>query len=73
MSELIRRNVQIKVAKGGEFTLTAGEGLTGQGCVERTAQLELVLGGTEIDGGKTSSYYDGDGEAPVSIDLGDNI
>lgn len=72
MSELVKRNVQIKVAKGGQFTMTAGEGLTGEGCVERTQQLELVLGGTEIDGGKTNAYYDGD-DAPVSIDLGNNI
>lgn len=71
MSDVVKRNVQIKIASGGTFTLTAGEGLTGEGCMVRTQQLELVLGGTEVDGGKTDAFYEGD-ESPVSIDLGDN-
>ena len=68
--ELTKRNIQIKIDAKGNFTFEAKEGFAGTSCVEQTRQLELVLGGNETDGGKTSAYYDGD-DNPISINLND--
>lgn len=68
MAELTKKKVQIRIAKDGSFTLTAGEGFTGESCTLQTRNLELILGGSEVGSGKTDAYYDGDGEAPVSIE-----
>lgn len=68
MTELQKKKVQIRIAKNGEYTLTAGEGFTGESCTLQTRNLELILGGSEIGSGKTDAYYDGDSDTPVSIE-----
>ena len=69
MSEMIKRKVRITIDKKGAYSMEALEGFSGQSCVEKTKNIELILGGSEIDGGKTGSYYDGDDTAPISINL----
>lgn len=68
MNELVRKQVEIVIDTKGNFKMEA-KGIQGTSCTEATRELELVLGGVEIDGGKTSSYYDGD-DTPISINLG---
>lgn len=70
MSELVKRTIGITIDSKGQFTLEAKEGFAGGQCLEKTKNLELVLGGEEVDGGKTNAYYDGD-DAPISINLND--
>jgi hypothetical protein len=65
-----KRTVKIIIDKKGNHTIIAGEEMTGTSCTEKTRQLELVLGGTEISSGKTDKYYDGD-DSPVSINITD--
>jgi hypothetical protein len=69
MAELTKRNVRITIDSKGQYTLEAGEGFSGASCLEKTKNLEVALGGTAIDEGKTGSYYDGDGDSPVTINL----
>lgn len=33
------------------------EGETGSACLEATKEIEIAIGGTKIDEGKTSDYY----------------
>ena len=65
---LTERKIKIIIDKKGQYTLIAGEGFTGESCLEKTKNIEMALGGVEVDGGKTDSYYDGD-EDPISINI----
>lgn len=66
--ELTKKTVEIKIDKKGNFVLEAKEGFAGTSCTEQTKQLEIVLGGTAVDSGKTNAYFDDD-FSPVSIEL----
>lgn len=72
MAEMVKRKVQITIDKKGAYTMKALEGFSGESCVNNTKNIELVLGegATEVGSGKTDAYYDGDGDAPISINLG---
>jgi hypothetical protein len=63
---LTKKTVQIKIDKKGDVVLTAGEGFSGESCLEGTKDIEVILGGTEVDSGKTDSYYDPDSD-PLKI------
>jgi hypothetical protein len=67
-----KRSIKVVIDKQGAFTVQAMEGYAGQSCVEKTKNVELLLGGdaTEVAAGKTDKYYEGDGESPVSVSLG---
>lgn len=64
-----KRKVQIKISKNGNYTFTAMEGFEGSQCEEKTKQIEILLGGTMIDSGKTPDYYKPDSPIGVSISL----
>lgn len=63
-----KRVIEITIDNKGNYTLEAKEGFSGESCIEKTKDIELVLGGTEVDGGKTDAYYDPD-DNDVSISL----
>jgi hypothetical protein len=67
---LNKRVVGITIDNKGQFTLEAKEGFSGESCLEKTRNLEVVLGGEAVAEGKTDAYYDGDGDNPISINLG---
>ena len=66
--ELTKKVILITIDKKGQFSLEAKEGFTGENCLSKTKDLEVVLGGVEVDGGKTNSYYD-DAADPISLNL----
>ncbi len=66
---MTKRNIQIKIDNKGNYALEAGEGFSGESCIEKTKDIELILGGTEVDGGKKDSYFDGD-DNDLSLSLG---
>lgn len=73
MSEqLQKRHIAVTIDKQGAFTVEAKEGFVGESCVEKTKNIELLLGegATEMASGKTDAYFDGDGDNPISINLG---
>ena len=64
-----QRKIKIIIEKSGDYSLEAMEGFSGTSCVEKTQQLELVLGGTMTAEGKKQSYYDTDPYDPVTLKL----
>lgn len=69
MAEVQKNVVKLKIDTKGNFEMEAGEGFSGQSCVEKTRQLELVLGGVATAEGKTDAFYQPDDYNPVSINL----
>ena len=63
-----KRVVKITISKDGQYRMEAMEGFAGQDCINKTKDIELVLGGTEIGEGKKDSYYDG-GDNPNTINI----
>lgn len=63
-----KRVVKITVAKDGTHRIEAMEGFSGESCINKTKDIELALGGIQIDSGKKDSYYEGD-DTPVSVDI----
>lgn len=64
---MIKKLVEIRVAKDGSYKMEAKEGFAGVSCQEQTKDLELVLGGTETGSGKTDDYYKDD--SPIGINI----
>ena len=62
-----KRKVRVTIAKDGSYKLEALEGFSGTSCVQGTQQIELALGGTTVETGKTQAYYDPDGDDGVMI------
>lgn len=70
MSDLgTKKRIRITIDAKGNYGLEALEGFSGASCVEKTKDIELVLGGTEVDSGKTDAYFDPDDTNDVSINL----
>lgn len=65
---MTKQTIKITVAKDGSYTMTALEGFAGQSCMEKTKDIELILGGNEVDGGKTDDFFKPD-DAPVTMDI----
>lgn len=62
-----KRLVKITVSKNGEYKMEALEGFVGQDCINKTKDIELVLGGQETGAGKTDKYFEDDGDNPNFI------
>lgn len=65
----MEKKMKITIHKDGAYSMEALEGFSGESCLEKTRDVELLLGGSEINSGKTAAYYDPDDENPVSIAL----
>lgn len=63
-----KRVVKITIAKDGQYRMEAMEGFAGQDCINKTKDIELVLGGVETGEGKKDEYY-GDGDNPNTINI----
>lgn len=64
-----QRRIQFIIDKEGNITVKTLEGFSGTTCTEKMQQLQVSLGGEQIDSGKTSAYYDPDYENPVEVKL----
>lgn len=62
-----KRKIRIKIDTKGQYTLEAMEGFSGESCVEKTKNIELLLGGERVSEGKKDEYYAGD--TPESLFL----
>lgn len=53
--------LKINIKKGGNYTITAGEGFQGTSCIAKTQDIEQLIGqGAPVASGKTDDYYKGD-------------
>ena len=64
-----QKRVRITIGNQGEYEIKALEGFSGSSCVEQTRNIEIAIGGSEIDEGKTEDYYRPDGDNPVQLNL----
>lgn len=64
-----QQRVRVVIDKTGAFSFEALEGFTGTSCVEQTKEIEIALGGVEVEEGKTSAFYDGTDDSNVMIKL----
>ena len=63
-----KKKVKITIDKKGNYTIKTEEGFVGEECVNKTQELEVAIGGTVIDEGKTDAYYQ-DPEDPIKINI----
>ena len=63
-----KQQVKITVKKNGEFVVEPIKGFSGSSCIEKTKDLELVLGGEKVSTEKKPEFYDGS-----TPDLGINL
>lgn len=63
------KRVEITIDLDGSTELDFKEGFSGMSCIEKSKQIELILGGTTIEKQEKPEYY----ESESSIDLGVDI
>ena len=63
-----KRVVKFVIPKDGSYRMEAMEGFAGQDCINKTKDIELILGGQQIDEGKKDEYYGG-GDNPAEINI----
>ena len=63
-----QKRIRVTVDKKGNFTLEAKDGFAGESCVQETQELEVAIGGTAVDEGKTDDYWRGDDD-PIRISI----
>ena len=61
-----KKKIKVTIDPKGNFTLEAKEGFAGEECVEKTQELEVAIGGTVVDEGKTDDFYR-DPSDPIKI------
>jgi hypothetical protein len=62
-----KKKIRIKIAKDGTYTLEAMEGFSGESCVEKTKNIEIMLGGQAVARGKKDEYYDPDATPELTL------
>lgn len=65
----LQKRVRITIDTKGNYEIEALEGFSGASCIEQTRTLEVAIGGTAVEEGKTDAYYNPDDDNPVSISL----
>lgn len=64
-----KRKIRITIDKKGGYKFEAMEGFNGESCIEKTKNIEMVLGGTAVASGKKDDYYNGDSPENVFVNL----
>lgn len=62
-----KRKIRIKIAKDGKYTIEAMEGFSGESCVEKTKNIEIMIGGQVVERGKKDEFYDGDAAPELTL------
>ena len=63
------RRIKFIIDKQGNITVETLDGFSGTSCVEKMKHIQVLLGGEQMESGKTGAYYDPDYENPVSINM----
>lgn len=64
------KKVTITIAEDGTSEIDLVEGFSGMSCIEKSKEIELILGGDQIEQKQKPEMYEG---GDVSIDLGIDI
>lgn len=54
----MEKRLKVIIGKDGTYALETS-GFTGESCVNQTKDIEVLLGGQEVDSGKTDEYFGG--------------
>lgn len=61
------KKIKIEIDQKGNYAMEALEGYSGESCVNKTKEVELILGGKAVEEGKTTAYYDDPDDNPIDI------
>ena len=64
------RKAIITINEDGSTEIDLLEGFSGMSCVEKSKEIELLIGGSQVEQKQKPEYYEG---GDVSIDLGIDI
>lgn len=64
------KKVIITIAEDGTSEIDLIEGFSGMSCIEKSKEIELILGGDQLEQKQKPEMYEG---GDVSIDLGIDI
>lgn len=64
------KKMVITIEEDGTADIDLQEGFFGMSCVEKSKEIELILGGTQVEQKQKPEMYDG---GDVSVDLGIDI
>lgn len=53
----------------GTTEIDLKEGFSGMSCVEKSKQLEIIIGGTQIEQKEKPEYYEADTSVDIGIDI----
>ena len=56
------KRIELTIKEDGNYTINAMEGLVGQSCDQKTANLVSILGGVEKQTIYKPEYFDGNGD-----------
>lgn len=62
-----QKRVKFTIDTKGGYVMETLEGISGTSCTDVTRNLEVAIGGVQVDEKKTDAYYRPDDEAPVTI------
>lgn len=63
----MQKHVKILINEDGSTEIDLIEGFSGMSCVEKSKEIELLIGGEQIEQKQKPEYYEG---GDVSVDLG---
>lgn len=63
----MQKHVKILINEDGSTEIDLIEGFSGMSCVEKSKEIELLIGGAQIEQKQKPEYYEG---GDVSVDLG---
>lgn len=63
------KKMDITINTDGSTEIDLQEGFSGMSCVEKSKQIELIIGGTQVEQKEKPEYY----EQETSIDIGIDI
>lgn len=64
------KRMVITIEEDGTADIDLQEGFSGMSCVEKSKEIELILGGTQVEQKQKPEMYEG---GDVSVDLGIDI
>lgn len=63
------KRMAITINQDGTTDIDLQEGFAGMSCVEKAKQIELIIGGQEVDQREKPSFYEPDNPVNIGIDI----
>ena len=63
------KQMDITINMDGITDIDLKEGFSGMSCVEKSKQIELIIGGTQVEQKEKPEYYEPDTSVDIGIDI----